>query len=241
MAFWLVGILRLRGRTSGIHLERMAPDVRQVVEDIFVIGWVEILHGKIPHSLSKLQQNHCDTYPSEPGFSGVEWTKGFITRLEQISHSQRLYRNFTLHHQTRGYLALQSKCQVLQKIAELADVGPEAIPEESRFLLEVDFQKLILDRSDRQKYWVAAMKAAIRVGQHSGPNRWKRQSRLPGRNVSKSDRGVELRNLRIRQVEVAIIGVQRNQIRGAKIQIGGKKRRRVSKGIGNVLQNVRGY
>ena len=45
MAFWIVAILRLRGCTAGIDLERMAPDVRQVVEDIFTIGWVEFLHG----------------------------------------------------------------------------------------------------------------------------------------------------------------------------------------------------
>lgn len=79
MAFWIVAILRLHGSTSGIHLDRMAPNVRQVVEDIFAIGWVEFLHGKIPCSLSQLQQNHCDTYPSGLGFSGLEWTRGFIT------------------------------------------------------------------------------------------------------------------------------------------------------------------
>lgn len=232
MAFWIVAILRLRGRTAGICLERMAPDVRQVVEDIFTIGWVEFLHGKIPRSLSKLQQNHCDTYPCGPGFSGAEWTKGFITRLVQVSHSQWLYRNFTLHHHTRGYLALQSKCQVLGRIAELAEVGPEEIPEESRFLLEVDFRKLVLDRTDRQEYWVAAMNAAIRAGRQSGPNRWKRQSRLPGRDASKSDRGVELRTFRLQQVEAAIIEVRRNRIRVANFQSGGRKRRRLCTGNG---------
>ena len=145
MAFWVIAILRLRGEAEGIRLEMMPANARAVVEDIFAIGWVEFLHGKIPRSLVTLQQNHCDTYPCGHGFSGLEWTRGFISRLLQISHAQWLYRNFTLHHLTRGYLAVQSKVQVLEKIAELSEVEPEEVPAESRFLLEVDFTRLVLD------------------------------------------------------------------------------------------------
>jgi len=53
---------------------------------------------------------------------------------------------------------MKSKVQVLEQIAELAEVEPEEVPRESRFLLEVDFSSLVLDRTERQEYWVAAMK-----------------------------------------------------------------------------------
>ena len=204
MAFWILAILRLRGEVEGIRLEVMPPNVRAVVEDIFAIGWVEFLHGKIPRSLVTLQMNHCDTYPCGRGFSGLEWTKGFITRLLQISHAQWLYRNFTLHHQTRGYLAIWSKVEVLEKIAELAEVEPDEVPAESRFLLEVDFTRLVLDRTERQEYWVAAMLAAVRAGKRQGQARWTRRGRVNEDRVSRAGRGEEVEQIRLRRVRAAL-------------------------------------
>ena len=41
---------------------------------------------------------------------------------------------------------------------------PEDIPEESRFLLEIDFSKLQNDSTAKQSYWVHAIKAAVTAG-----------------------------------------------------------------------------
>ena len=99
--------------------------------------------------------------------NGAEWVKHFISRLIYISHGQYVLRNFTLHDQTRGYLRLQDRQQVLGEIDRLADEDPANIPQESRFLLEVDFSSLRRSSFERHSYWVMAMKAARCAGRRT--------------------------------------------------------------------------
>ena len=99
--------------------------------------------------------------------NGADWVKNFISRLLHISHGQWVLRNFTLHDQTRGYLRLQERRQVLEEMDRLAEADPADIPQESLFLLEVDFSSLLRLSFERQSYWVMAMKAARRAGQRA--------------------------------------------------------------------------
>ena len=59
---------------------------------------------------------------------------------------------------------MKNRLDVLEQIADLAEVPPEQVAPECQFLLEVDFSDLVLSHLDRQVYWVAAMKAAIKGG-----------------------------------------------------------------------------
>jgi hypothetical protein len=47
-------------------------------------------------------------------------------------------------------------------------VAPEEVPEESKFLLEVDFARLCKGDLTSQHYWVHAVKAAVKAGQRKG-------------------------------------------------------------------------
>ena len=96
--------------------------------------------------------------------NGSDWMKHFVSHLLHISHSQWLYRNFTLRETTRGYLRLKERQNILIKIDKLLDVNPNNIPPESRFLLEMDFDGLYRSSFEKQSYWVVAMKAAYQAG-----------------------------------------------------------------------------
>ena len=196
LAFWIIKVLRLRGATQGIQFSRMSPEVETVIRDMFLVGWTELLHGKIPISLTTMQGNYCVSYKTYQGMTGRSWARAFIYQLLQISHAQWLYRNFTLHHRTRGYLATKARLEILQKISDLASVQASDIPESSQFLLEINFRGLILSNLDRQTYWVAAMQAAIKAGRRTGNRTWKRTGRSRGTEATRGSRGVELSEIR---------------------------------------------
>ena len=78
-----------------------------------------------------------------------------------MSHSQWLYRTFSLHHHTQGYLHRLEEKNLRKTARELAALQPEKIPASSQYLLEIDIE------AEEQtftsvSYWVLAMKAALR-------------------------------------------------------------------------------
>ena len=64
-----------------------------------------------------------------------------------------------------GYLHNKSLKDIRVAIDELAETPPEDIPEESRFLLEINFGDLTKSHIKSQQYWIIAIEAAITVGQ----------------------------------------------------------------------------
>jgi len=64
--------------------------------------------------------------------------KAFISHLLQISHSQWIFRNYTLHDKQRGDLCLRARSDVLREIHELLETSPSEVPPESQYLLELD-------------------------------------------------------------------------------------------------------
>lgn len=240
LAFWIGRTLRLRGSLQGIMWDKMSEAVRGVIEDVFRIGWVEFLHGKIPQSMTSLQGSYCTSFQSDHGLSGKKsWARSFIHQLNQVSHGQWLYRNFTLRHRTRGYLATKARLDILNQMAALAEVRTTDIPENSRFLLEISFKGLVLSKLDRQVYWVAAMHAALKAGRKEKDRTWKRVGRTPGSIATRSTRGVELSTFRQAHWGQSLFFVNRSKCRKATEDLGtqekGAKRMKVSSGNGGCL------
>ncbi len=52
-------------------------------------------------------------------------------------------------------------------IKELSDMDPEEVPEESKFLLEINFCDLNRSHIEIQQYWVIAIQAAIAAGRRT--------------------------------------------------------------------------
>ena len=79
--------------------------------------------------------------------------RGFITHLIHISHSQWLFRNFTLHNRLHGgYRALKDQAEVALRNEVLSHTDLDRIPEHSRFLLDIDTEQLAQSDFDTQSY-----------------------------------------------------------------------------------------
>ncbi len=118
----------------------------------------ELTGGESISRFYSVQQRHLLSTGSR--LNGDEWMQGFITRLLNISHSQWLLRNFTLHDRHYGFKRTKDRVEIILRIEELMQTDPNRIPEHSRFLLEIDPSHSPSSSFDTQSYWVAAMEAA---------------------------------------------------------------------------------
>ena len=95
----------------------------------------------------------------------VQWTRQLISKVLHITHSQWIFRNFTLHDKQKGWLRRKELHEIMTKIDQLGQTSVNEIPEGSRFLLEMDYDNLMKSNIHNKTYWVVAMKAAIKAGQ----------------------------------------------------------------------------
>jgi hypothetical protein len=165
LAYWLPKYLLFEGRKKFSEMGAMSPDLQRAAESIDAIGWVELLHGKVSVEIAAIQNLHCAVAPCH--MNGEDWMKHFVSHLIRISHSQWVFRNFVLHDKTRGYLRLKERKEVLMEIDKLLEMDPDKLPEDSKFLLELDFETLYNLSFERQSYWVRVMKAARRAGRRA--------------------------------------------------------------------------
>ncbi len=85
----------------------------------------------------------------------------FISKILQITHSQWIYQNISLHDKKHGYLRNKQSEDLLQDIAVLSDISPEDIPDSCWFLFEFNFTELTATHLETQRYWTLAMDVAI--------------------------------------------------------------------------------
>jgi len=124
-------------------------DIRVAAVGQDLIGWTEFLHGKVSVEIAAMQNLHCMSSPS-CRITGGDWMKTFISHLLQISHSQWIFRNYTL--QQRGYLRLRLRKEVLHEIHELLETPPSEVPPESQYLLELDHSAMYKASYEEQAY-----------------------------------------------------------------------------------------
>ena len=110
--------------------------------------------------------------------------KAFISQLLQISHSQWIFRNYTLHDRQRGYLRLRLRADILREVHRLLDTPPSEVPPESQYLLELDHSSIYTASYEDQAYWVLAVKAAHRAGRRTKGCRHRRNRHLHKRRTT---------------------------------------------------------
>ena len=173
------------------------------------------MEGMIPHSLFTLAEGHLEVSHDSP--AATRWKQDFISQLLHMSHSQWIYRNYSLHNHTVGYLRLKQRDAILVEISRLAELDVEDLPPESQFLLEVDFAALSRAPSDQQEYWVLAVKAARKAGRRRAVSTYQRRrteraqrwsKRIPPRRARPSRL-----SLGTMEIEQEIDGVRRNRKR----------------------------
>ena len=114
-----------------------------------------------------------------------QWTRQLISRILHITHSQWIFRNFTLHDKQKGWLRRKELHDIMEKIDQLGKTDVDEIPESSRFLLEMDYNNLMKSNIHNKTYWVVAMEAAIKAGQRTA----NRGVRSRTQNSSAANRG----------------------------------------------------
>ena len=117
-----------------------------------------------------------------------DWTKQFISKILQITHSQWIFRNISFHDRKNGYLRNKTADELLQHINSLSEVSPEELPESSRFLLEINFLELSKHHLETQWYWTLAVDVALKAnaleqarGARAKRVWWKLNTKIPSR------------------------------------------------------------
>ena len=165
LAYWIPKYILMRGDKPFASLGTMSPRMRALAISQDKIGWRNFMEGCISTHFYFIQHYHLALSGSY--LNGSDWTKSLISKLLHITHSQWIYRNFTLHDKLCGYLHNRSLEDIKQTIEELAETPPEDIPEGSKFLLEINFGDLTKSHIENQQYWIIALKAAITAGRRS--------------------------------------------------------------------------
>ncbi len=155
----------MQGNKPFASLGAMSPRMKALATSQDKIGWRNFTEGCISTHFYFIQHYHLALSGSY--LNGSDCTKSLISKLLDITHSQWVYQNFTLHDKLCGYLHKKKIKDIRLTIEELAETPPEEIPKESKFLLEIDFGELTMSHLKNQQYWIIALQAAITVGQRS--------------------------------------------------------------------------
>jgi hypothetical protein len=95
--------------------------------------------------------------------NGEDWTKQFISKILQITHSQWIFRNISFHNRKNSYLQNKTADELLEHINFLSEVSPEEVPKSNRLLLELNFSALSKHHLETQGYWTLAVDAALKA------------------------------------------------------------------------------
>jgi hypothetical protein len=149
------------GSQQLMSLSRLPVHLQQFAYAQDLIGWGNFMLGMISSHLRAVQHSHLLSAPSL--LTADDWLKQFINKLLHITHGQWIYHipQYIQYHDSIGQIQKAERRHLLLEIDLLMHLKPEDLPEESKFLLEVDFARLRNVKLTSQQYWVHAVKAAV--------------------------------------------------------------------------------
>lgn len=165
LAYWIPRYIRARYTSSFVDLGDMSPAMLRIAESQDKIGWLHFMEGKVSSEIRRKQELYMLSAPTHMKLK--TWMATFVSHILQISHSQWLYRNMTLHHRDHGTRELRRRQEILQEIERHLDLSPADIPRTSQFLLEIPFQELEHSHPTEQSYWLLAIQAARCAGRRA--------------------------------------------------------------------------
>ncbi len=159
LIYWIPKYILMRNGKPFSHMGHMSAKMQALAESQDKIGWRNFMEVYISCHFYNIQRFHLSM--SSSYLNGFDWTKMFIFKILQITHSQWIYWNISLHDKKHGYLRNKQLEDLLQDIAALSDISPEDIPDNCQFLLKFNFTKLTAAHLETQRYWILAMDVAI--------------------------------------------------------------------------------
>jgi hypothetical protein len=127
----------MRGSKPLAEMGFMSPQFKALAISQDIMGWRELTEGHISTHFYAIQSFHLAM--SSSYLNGEDWTKQFISKILQITHSQWIFRNIFFHDRKNGYLRNNTADELLEHINSLSEVSPKELPGLSRFLLEINF------------------------------------------------------------------------------------------------------
>ncbi len=159
--YWIPKYILMRGDKPLSQMGLMSPQFKALANSQDLIGWRDFTKGHISTHFYAIQMFHLTM--SSSYLNGKDWTKQFISKILQLTHSQWIFRNMSFHDKKNGYLCNKTAEELLQHINSLSDLALEDLPESSHFLLEINFSELSTYYLETQKYWTLAVDAALKA------------------------------------------------------------------------------
>jgi hypothetical protein len=130
----------MRGDKPLEDMGAMTPRMKALAKSQDKIGYHNFMEGYISIHFYEIQNFHLAM--SSSFINGADWAKQFISKILHITHSQWIFRNFSLHDNRQGYLLKKKAGEIALELESLAGITPEDVPAKSRFLLEINFSDL---------------------------------------------------------------------------------------------------
>jgi hypothetical protein len=159
--YWIPKCILMRGDKPLSMMGFMSLQFKALAASQDLISWRDFTEGHISTHFYAIQTFHLAM--SSSYLNREDWTKQFISKLLQITHSQWIFWNISLHDKMHGYIHNKKGKEIIQQIDVLSEVAPEEVPEDSRFLLEINFSELSKTHLETQTYWTLAMDAALKA------------------------------------------------------------------------------
>jgi hypothetical protein len=126
---WIPKYILMQGDKPLSKIRFMSPQFKALAASQDLIGWRDFTEGHISTHFYAIQSFHLAM--SSNYLNGEDWTKQFISRILQITHSQWIFQNLSLHNRMHGYLHNQKAEEILHQINVLSDLALEEVPKAS--------------------------------------------------------------------------------------------------------------
>jgi hypothetical protein len=93
--YWIPKYILIRGDKPLLKMGCMSPQSKALACSQDLIGWRDFTEGYISTHFYEIQSFHLAM--SSSYLNGKDWTKQLISKLLQITHSQWIYCNISLH------------------------------------------------------------------------------------------------------------------------------------------------
>ena len=127
--YWIPNYILMRGHKPLSMIGFMSPQFKALATSQDLIGWRDFTEGHISTHFYAIQTFHLAM--SSSYLNREDWTKQFISKILQITHSQWIFWNISLHDKMHGYLHNKKANKIMQQINVLLDLAPEEVPEDS--------------------------------------------------------------------------------------------------------------
>ena len=122
------------------------------------IGWRRYMEGMVSSEILKIQGVFVDL--GNCSLSLDNWAQGLVTKLLEVTHGQRLYRNIQVHDTVSGLKAVERKEELQREIEHQILLGGTGLDRQDIYLLEINVGDLEISSGEDQYYWLLSIRAA---------------------------------------------------------------------------------